>query len=378
MAATVVGLGDPKQIKRWASTLAQDVARESYFSSKFMGKGSTAKTPIQIFSDLESDAGDQISYDLVMQLKMQPVEGDNVLEGKEEDLKFHSDTVFIDQLRGGVNGGGTMSRKRTLHDIRELSKSGQVDWWARVFDELFFIYLSGARGTNADFCFPTTYAGFANNALQTPDAYHYVAPGSTSNSSTAASFYNNAAFDTTAGDLTLGLIDRIVALAGTMGGGIQGIPKIRKAKFGGQESFVLLISPFQAYTLRKSAASAGNWLDMQKALATSSGKDTEAFKGGIGMWNGVLVHEHQAVISFDNYGVGTNKPAARALFLGQQAGVVAFGSPGSGLRYKWNEETRDNGNQIVITTNTIFGLKKTQFNGKDFGMISVDTNNTAA
>jgi hypothetical protein len=42
--------------------------------------------------------------------------------------------------------------------------------------------------------------------------------------------------------------------------------------------------------------------------------------------------------------------AARALFLGRQAGVVAFGSPGTGLRFDWNEEMEDRGNQVVITT----------------------------
>jgi hypothetical protein len=53
--------------------------------------------------------------------------------------------------------------------------------------------------------------------------------------------------------------------------------------------------------------------------------------------------------------------------------VVAFGSPGSGLRFDWNEETRDNGNQVVITTSSIFGIKKTTFNGKDFGVMAIDT-----
>lgn len=377
MATTVIGLNDAKAVGRWASGVAVDVARESYFTSKFMGKGNTAKTPIQQLTDLESDAGEVIHYDLIMQLKQQPVEGDSVLEGKEEDLKFHSDSVYIDQLRGGVNGGGAMSRKRTLHDIRALAKSGQSDWWARVFDELFFMYLSGTRGTNSDFAFPTTYTGFANNSLSAPDAEHYVAYNSTYGTSTAANYYNQAAFDT-GGEMTLALIERATAIAGSMGGGTSGTPRIRKASFGaGAEAFIILMSPLQAYALRKSTAS-NAWLDLQKSLSTAVGRDSEAFKGGLGMWNGAVLHEHQAVIKFNNYGVGTNKDAARALLLGQQAGVVAFGSPGNGLRFGWNEETRDNGNQIVITTNTICGIKKTTFNGKDFGVIAIDTMNAAA
>jgi hypothetical protein len=59
--------------------------------------------------------------------------------------------------------------------------------------------------------------------------------------------------------------------------------------------------------------------------------------------------------------------------MGEQAMVCAFGSPGTGLRFSWNEETRDNGNQLVITSNTIVGIKKVTFNGKDYGMMVFDT-----
>lgn len=377
MAATVIGLNDAKAVSRWATGVAVDVARESYFTSKFMGKGATAKTPIQQLTDLETDAGEVINYDLVMQLKMAPVQGDAVLEGKEEDLKFHSDSLYIDQLRSGVNGGGVMSRKRTLHDIRALSKSGQTDLWARTFDELIMIYLAGARGTNADFVFPADFAGVANNALSAPDNEHYFAPGVAAGTAASAARTNAVFSSGGTAKMSTAFIDYLVAAAGNMGGGTSGTPKIRKCKFGGAEAFVLLMSPYQAYQMRQSGANAGGWLDMQKALATSVGRDTEAFKGGLGMYNGVVLHEHQAVIQFSNYGAGSDQPAARALFMGQQAGVIAFGSPGAGLRFGWHEETRDNGNQIVITTSTIAGVKKTTFNGKDFGIMAADTINAA-
>lgn len=85
MARTIVGLGDPKAVKKYSGFIAIDVGRKSYFKRKFMGRGVESQAPIQQLDELESDSGDTISYDLVMQLRMQPVEGDNVLEGKEED-----------------------------------------------------------------------------------------------------------------------------------------------------------------------------------------------------------------------------------------------------------------------------------------------------
>jgi N4-gp56 family major capsid protein len=94
------------------------------------------------------------------------------------------------------------------------------------------------------------------------------------------------------------------------------------------------------------------------------------------MYNDVVLHKHKGVIRFTDYGAGGNVAAARALFLGRQAGVVAFGSPGNGLRFDWHEEERDNGNQAVITTSSIFGIKKTAFTiagtSRDFGVISMD------
>lgn len=63
--------------------------------------------------------------------------------------------------------------------------------------------------------------------------------------------------------------------------------------------------------------------------------------------------------------------------MGAQAGVMAFGSPGTGMRYGWHEETRDNGNQVVITTSSIFGVKKSVFEiegeKQDHGVYGIDT-----
>ena len=150
MSKTVVGVGDPKAIRKYSAFLAVDVGRKSYFNKKFMGVGEEAQTPIQTLPHLENDAGDSISYDLVMQLKMKPITGDATLRGKEEDLTFYTDSLYIDQLRGGVNTGGKMSRKRTVHDMRQIARVRQSEWWARLFDETLFMYLSGMRGSNAD------------------------------------------------------------------------------------------------------------------------------------------------------------------------------------------------------------------------------------
>jgi N4-gp56 family major capsid protein len=366
MAKTVIGVGDAKAIQRYSAFLAVDIARTSYFNRKFMGTGIEAETPLQSLMQLENDAGDTISYDLVMQLRMKPIEGDATLRGKEEDLKFYTDTVKIDQMRGGVNTGGRMTRKRTIHDLRKIARARQKEWWARVFDELWFMYLSGARGVNDDFIFDTSYTGFAGNSFSAPDSDHILYAGSATSKASLV-----------AGDkMDLTVIEKAVTKAKTMGGGTQRTPRIQPCMVEGENRFVQLMHPWQVYDLRTNTTT-GQWLDIQKSLATAIGNRSPIFMGGVGYHNGVVLHEHEATIRFSDYGAGSNIAASRALFLGRQAGVCAFGSPGTGLRFDWNEETEDRGNQVVITTSSIFGLKKTHFSiegtTKDFGVISIDS-----
>ncbi len=361
MAQTIIGLNDPKAVKKYSAFLAADVERDSYFTRKFMGTPDSSM-PIHLIKELESEAGDTVSFDLSMQLKMQPVEGDSPLEGKEEDLKFYTDSVQIDQMRGGVNTGGRMSRKRTVHDLRKVARKRQGEWWSRVFDELFFMYLSGARGINADFIFPTSYTGFAGNALSAPDSEHIIYAG------TAGTKVGMTAND----KMTLTYIDQAVAVASMMGGGTQGVPKIQPILINGESHYVQVLNPWQVFDLRTSGTS-GQWLDIQKAAAAAEGRKSKIFQGGLGMYNNVVLHEHQAVIRFNDYGSGHDVEAARAIFMGVQAAVLAFGTSGTGLRFGWHEETRDNGNQAVITTHSIFGISKVTFNSLDFGAMAIDT-----
>lgn len=374
MARTIVGVNDAKAVKRFAGLIAYDQSQKSYFSQRFMSKGAEAEVPIQILSDLETDAGEQIAYDLLAELRMAPVEGEDILEGKEEAQKFYTDTIYVDQARCGVNTGGRMTRKRTLNNLREKAKRQQSGWWARLFDELLMIYLAGSRGVNANFLLPLGYTGRANNGLVAPDASHTLYGG---NATAFNNISNEAAGVTNSDTFDLRLVDRAKTKADSQGGGATGIPVMQPCKIDGNETFVCLMHTFQEDDLR-SNTNPGQWLDIQKAAATAEGRNAPLFKGSLGMYRGCILHSHRNVIRFNTAGAGGNFDAARALFLGTQAAVVAFGSPGTGLKFDWNEETRDNGDKVVITTSAIFGIKKVTFTydvtgSQDFGVFALDT-----
>lgn len=374
MARTIVGVNDAKAVKRFAGLIAYDQSQKSYFNQRFMSRGAEAEVPIQILSDLETDAGEQIAYDLLAELRMAPVEGEDILEGKEEAQKFYTDTIYVDQARCGVNTGGRMTRKRTLNNLREKAKRQQSGWWARLFDELLMIYLAGSRGVNANFLLPLGYTGRANNGLVAPDASHTLYGG---NATAFNNISNEAAGVTNSDTFDLRLVDRAKTKADSQGGGATGIPVMQPCKIDGNETFVCLMHTFQEDDLR-SNTNTGQWLDIQKAAATAEGRNSPLFKGSLGMYRGCILHSHRNVIRFNTAGAGGNFDAARALFLGTQAAVVAFGSPGTGLKFDWNEETRDNGDKVVITTSAIFGIKKVTFTydvtgAQDFGVFALDT-----
>mgnify|MGYP000932959410 FL=1 len=373
MARTIVGVNDAKAVKRYAGLLAYDESQKSYFGQRFVGRGAEAEVPIQLLSELESDAGEQIAYDLLAELKMAPVEGDDILEGKEEAQRFYTDTIYIDQARCGVNTGGRMTRKRTLHNLREKARRQQSSWWARLKDELRFIYLSGARGVNTNFILPTGYTGRANNALVAPDTNHILYGG---NSTAKINMTNEAAGAAGSDTFDLRLVDRAKTKADSQGGGATDIPVLQPCKIDGEEVFVCVMHTFQEDDLRSNTGT-GQWLDIQKAIATSEGRKSPMVKGSLGMYRGCILHSHRNVIRFNDYGAGGTYEAARALFMGSQALVEAYGSPGTGLRFDWHEEVRDNGNQVVISSNCTWGTKKVSFTtpigAQDFGVFALDT-----
>jgi N4-gp56 family major capsid protein len=237
--------------------------------------------------------------------------------------------------------------------------------WGRVFDQIIFMYLSGYRGVNTDYVFPLTWTGRANNTISAPDSNHIVYSGVASSKLTLQ--------DTDT--MTTLPIDKAVAYAKMMGGGgpaYSEVPQIQPISLDGEEVFLCVMNPWQEFNLRRNTTSM-DWADIQKAMAMATGKNNEFMKGGLGMWNKVVLQVHQNCIQFTDYGAGTNVSAVMALFCGIQAGTIAQGQAGGALTFGWFEEAYDGGNQLDIYTDTKWGFVKTNFNGNDFGVMAILT-----
>ena len=353
MGATEFALGDALAVQRWSVSLAVEAEVKQYFR-KFMG--TSGDSLIAVKTELNKKAGEKITVALRMKLSGDGIEGDNTIEGTsaEEALQFFNDSLFIDQRRKGTKSKGKMSEQRVLYNIRKEGRNALATWFAEDYDQQIMMYLAGARGIDPSFHVPLGWTGRANNSLQSPDSDHIIYGGDATGLS-----------DIDSGDkMTLGLVEKLVAKAETTD------PMIQPFMINGERRWVLLMHTYQAYQLR-TATSEQDWLEIHKA---TDGSKSPIYQNMLGIYADVILHKHRNVIRFDETtGCASGVTAARALFLGAQAGMIAWGGNATKYRYSWNEETDDRGNALVITAGTIYGAKKTRFNSKDFGVIAVDT-----
>ena len=146
MGQTTIPFGDPKAQMKWSGRLLVETLAKSYWE-RFISTSENAV--IQRKTELESDAGDRISFDLSVQLRGGPTSGDNRLKGTEEQLKFFTDEVIIDQLRKSVSAGGKMTRKRTAHDLRRVAKDRLI---MGDPEECLTEFQRWSEGTGAESC----------------------------------------------------------------------------------------------------------------------------------------------------------------------------------------------------------------------------------
>lgn len=114
------------------------------------GNGSKKQTdkgaPIVRITDLEKEAGDTVTVDIFHELNGLPTMGDNLIEGRSEDISQAHDKIVINQGRKPVDAGGKMTQKRTKQNLRKASRTLLGSYYGRLKDELTLAHLAGARG----------------------------------------------------------------------------------------------------------------------------------------------------------------------------------------------------------------------------------------
>jgi N4-gp56 family major capsid protein len=159
-------------------------------------------------------------------------------------------------------------------------------------------------------------------------------------------------------------------------------PKVKPLRIKGKDFYVMFIHPKQAWDLKN--ASSSIWAQAQRE-AQVRGDKNPIFTGSLGVWDGVILFEHEYVPQLTGDGASVVFSAGnttyapngvvvdRALLCGRQAVGAAFTSES----FKMSEETFDYGNKKGVATGIIGGVQKMMFNSKNYGVVTVDTGATA-
>jgi len=357
----------------WQKELYKNVMDNLYFK-KFMGEGEN--NIIQIKNDLKKSKGDTVTIPLTAKLSGNGITGDSELEGNEEAISAYSDSIAIDQIRNAVRLTGNLDEQKNVYNMRNDGKNKLSMWLQEFIERQVFLKLGGVNNvtiTDVGDSIVAANAAWSNSPAQVPSA------------DTAAGFgdrylcadYASGADSLAAGDLiTPELISRARIKAGQKLSG--GMPRVNPIKIDGVNHYVMFVHPWQAFDLKNNATYA-----QANREAQVRGASNPIFTGALGVWDGVIIHEHEYVPFLDiagGSGGGHNFNAAaagtdfsancfRALLCGQQA--CAFLQTSESM--KMVEETFNYKNQVGYATGLIGGIQKITFNSIDYGVVAVDT-----
>lgn len=319
--------------------------------------GTGMDSVVQKITDLQKNSGDTVKFHLGAKLTGSGVTGDSTLEGSEEAMVHYADSLLIDQIRNAVRLDGVMTEQRSAINLRKEA-GPRLGIWAREWlTELITVYASGARGVRTGLILPTSFTGFAGNSLQAPDSGHLLIAGA----GTKLGLTSSDVMTTTILDKAVRKIKLLINTGAAM----------RPVSVKGKKYFIALLTPEQIYDLRQDS----KWQSAQQQ-ANIRGEENPLFSGAEGVWNGLVIYENAAGVLFNDYGAGANVGAARAVILGAQSLGIAYGKSGAASdgNFKYIEKTDfDYYNQTGFAVSSVVGVKKLQFNSKDYGTFTVDT-----
>lgn len=365
MATTTFGVNDALTNKLWSKKLAVEVSKATAIAPLI---GSSANSIIQLKDETQKASGDKVTFGLRTQLIGDGVSESSTLEGNEEALSTFSDAIFINELAHAVRvkNDQTIDAQRVPFSLRSEANDGLTDWYADRLSMMAFIHWGGFTAPTMAFEGRTlnlkdVHWGF--NAPLAPSANRQIWQDKTNTPGT-----NNSDEDLGVADVfDLTLIDKAVERAKLAN------PKIRPVRVNGENKYVMYLHPTQVTDLRTNT-STGQWLDITKAVYQGSKANNPIYDGSLGEYNNVILREAEHVVegvnSTNNAKIATVR---RAVLLGAQSAVAAFGMKTAPEKYKRVEELFDYQRELGVSVQTVIGMKKTRFNNEDFGCIVVST-----
>jgi len=397
MSDTVIVAGDPIAVTLYSEmTYAQAIRYTT--ATKLCAVGLSKDDPsnfVQYFEETANKSGDQIKYDLIYNVFGPGIAGDNVIAGSEVPLTFDQDTLVINQLRQAILLKGMMSQQRVPFSLRDKAKNTDSNWLRQMFNYGLMNQAAGNVGATRLPYVGTSGADsgqFNYTGMQTPlepSSDHQIFPGGSPDEVTVGTDPKFA--------FTLDIIpDAVALMQGTLNIPIKPVI-VNDLEING----VAFLDHLMVKDLKKQYDQ-GQWGNiMGMAMQGGQVQGNPIFTGALGIFDNVILHQDTylpwgdgltsktnqvldpktktlipAPNSLYNYSYAT-KNIGRGVILGAQAIALAVGmadgTADAPLRVKWVEEPLDANNQLRVTAGMIFGFKKTQFGGSDYGLVEFST-----
>lgn len=305
--------------KVWAKKVWHEGVKDSYFDKFTATDGSNV---VHKNKDLENVKGDSVVFGLMMNLTGSGVEGNRQkLAGAEDTLNIYDFTVNTKLVRNAVSRYEA-DDQRTQYDMLKEIKIALKQWLSDWLDDRLISRLS--------------YNPSNGEVL-------YASAAGTQSSITAND------------KLTTTIISRAKRKA------LMHAPKVQPIKVDGMDKYIMLVHPWAARDLKDDP----KWLAAQQN-ANVRGSKNPIFTGALGEYDGVILYEYERVQT-GNIGASSAN-VCQNLLLGKQAACFAVSRPAKHI-----EQTDDYGN-IAGNGIAFYGaVEKTNFNGKDYGVINVMT-----
>ncbi len=344
-----------QQAPGFMNLISGDMPQQGSFAAK--AKGQTSPDyPIVKTGDLAKGAGDTVTVDLFNVLQGKPTMGDRRIQGRMMALSSSTMEIRIDQMRGGADGGGKMSQKRTVHNLRNIAMTGLQAWMTRCEDQIALVQLAGARGSQltTDWVLPfqsdEDFNSIVVNPMLAPTKNRYFGAGGASDPSQIS----------TADALTLQDVDAIVAQLRESPVVLQSVKIKGDDKAWNDPLWVMFVTERQWLYLQSRTGNT-TWRQavqnaFERKAANGSTKHPLFDAYETIMWNGVLIKRlNRYAIRFnvgDSVTIDTGgadghtytestvevaQPVDRAIILGAQALGKAYGKSNSDYFYDWSK-----------------------------------------
>ena len=362
MADTTFGVNDALAVKLWARRLEYDIVYRTDISSLI---GTSPNSIIQLKTETQKESGDKVTFPLMKKLTGDGFTESEVAEGNGESLSLYSDAILINELGHVVevpNRGRSIDAQRVPIMLREAARQGLRTWKSERMSKVFFNHVCGYT--------PETRAKFnGNNTIVAPTRSIWV--------DSTGPAVNDGDEDLVAGDeFTLSYVDFARELAETGDSplrpvNVEGVDGGRDISGG---RYVMYLHPYQVTDLRTNTDT-GQWLDIQKAaLAGNASSKNPIYTDALGEYNNVILKKANHVTQGVNSSTGAAiTDVRRAVLLGAQSCAIAFGKGNGPSTYAWNEELIDHKRKLEVSIMCMYGMKKTQFDSEDFGVVTVSS-----